>query len=83
MAGCVRTSITPFWFPSQRAGEQCSSLVIHRYRGDGYQSRLRNFVLAVRKKQMWHLWSEKQEQPYNNDLNEKDEGERWEMNGGR
>ena len=57
-------------------------MVIHRYRGDRYQSRLGDFVLAIRKKQMWHLWSEKQEQSYNNDLNEKDEGEQWEMNGG-
>lgn len=75
--------ITPFWFPSQRAGEQYSSLVIHRDRGDGYQSCLRDFVLAIRKKQMWHLWSEKQEQLYNNGLDGEGGGGQWGMDGGR
>lgn len=34
---------------------------MHRYGGaHGYQSRLRDFVLAIREMQLWHFWSEKQ-----------------------
>lgn len=41
----------------QRAGKHCSSLVMHCYYGGahGYQSRLRDFVLAIREKR-WRLW---------------------------
>lgn len=45
---------------SSTAGKQCSNLGMHHCgEAHGYPSRLRDFVLAVREKQLWRLWSEK------------------------